>query len=86
MTTQCIIYPNGDGIAVIIPNTASGLTIAQIAAKDVPKGRPYKIIAAADIPTDRSLRDAWTADFSIPDGHGIGPEAWHAEQQEGAQE
>ena len=79
---QRIIYPNGDGIAVIIPNPASGLTIAQIAAKDVPKGRPYKLIAAADIPADRSLRDAWTADFSSPDGHGIGHEAWMKEQEQ----
>lgn len=42
--TQRIIYPHGEGIAVIIPNPESGLTLAQIADKDVPNGRPYKIV------------------------------------------
>lgn len=74
MNTQRIIYPHDGSIAVIIPNPAAGLTLAQIAAKDVPKGRPYKIVPAATIPTDRSLRAAWTADFSDPSGYGNGPE------------
>jgi len=42
--------------------------------------RPFRIIDASAIPTDRTYRDAWTADFSIPDGHGIGADAWFAEQ------
>lgn len=56
---QRIIYPNDDGgVAVIIP-AACGLTIEEIAAKDVPAGKPYKIVDVADIPTDRTFRDAW---------------------------
>ena len=59
-----IIYQNFDGgVAVIIPADC-GLTIEQIAAKDVPSGTPYLIIDASLIPTDRSQREAWTADFS----------------------
>jgi hypothetical protein len=36
-----------------------GLTIEEIAAKDVPEGKPYKIVDVADIPSDRTFRDAW---------------------------
>jgi hypothetical protein len=56
---QRIIYPNDDGgVAVIIPADC-GLTIEEIAAKDVPVGKPYKIVDVADIPTDRTFRNAW---------------------------
>jgi len=73
-----VIYPTVDGIAVLIP--AGSLSIEQVARKDVPAGIPYLIIEATDVPEDRSLRAAWAADFSSPDGHGIGPDAWFAEQ------
>lgn len=54
-----IIYPNDDGgVAIIVPADC-GLTIEEIAAKDVPEGKPYKIVDVADIPTDRTFRDAW---------------------------
>jgi len=56
-----IIYPADDGgVAVIIPAAECGLTIEQIAAKDVPAGKPYQIVDVADIPTDRTFRGAWT--------------------------
>jgi hypothetical protein len=56
---QRIIYPTDDGgVAVIVPADC-GLTIEQIAAKDVPAGKPYKIVDAANIPTDRTFRNAW---------------------------
>lgn len=79
--TQRIIYPNGNGgIAVITPSDKSDLPVVEIARKDVPAGVPYRIVDEADIPSDRSQRDLWTADFSQPDGYGIGAEAWFAEQ------
>ena len=54
-----IIYPTDDGgVAIIIPSDC-GLTIEQIAAKDVPSGKPYKIVDVSDIPTDRTFRNAW---------------------------
>jgi hypothetical protein len=40
------------------------LSLQEIAAKDVPAGKPYKIIDAADVPADREFRNAWTADFT----------------------
>lgn len=55
---QRIIYPTDDGVAIIIPADC-GLTIEEIAAKDVPAGKPYKIVDATDIPTDRTFRNAW---------------------------
>ncbi len=56
---QRIIYPTDDGgVAIIIPADC-GLTIEEIATKDVPKGKPYKIVDVADIPTDRTFRNAW---------------------------
>jgi hypothetical protein len=56
---QRIIYPTDNGgVAVIIPADC-GLTIEQIAAKDVPAGKTYKIVDVSSIPSDRTFRDAW---------------------------
>jgi hypothetical protein len=55
-----IIYPNDDGgVSVIVPAPECKLTIEEIAAKDVPAGKPFKIVDVADIPTDRTFRNAW---------------------------
>lgn len=76
---QRIIYPNDDGtIAVLIPT--GELLLSEVARKDVPAGKPYLVVSADAIPADRTFRAAWSADFSRPDGHGVGAEAWHAEQ------
>jgi hypothetical protein len=57
---QRIIYPSDDGgVCIVVPAPDCGLTIEEIAAKDVPAGKPYKIVDVADIPTDRTFRDAW---------------------------
>ena len=57
---QRIIYPTDDGgVAVIIPAPDCGLTIEQIAEKDVPPGKQFKIVDVSDIPTDRTFRNAW---------------------------
>ena len=57
---QRIIYPTDDGgVAVIIPAPECGLTIEEIAAKDVPAGKSFKIVDVADIPSDRTFRNAW---------------------------
>lgn len=65
-----IVFSNGNGgISVLTPNLSCGLTVEQIARKDIPAGVPYKIITTDDLP-DRATREAWTADFSEPDGYG----------------
>jgi hypothetical protein len=68
---QRIIYQNDEGgVAVIIP-CECGLTIEQIAAKDVPTGKAYKIVDVADIPTDRQWRNEWAVDEAdLTDGVG----------------
>jgi hypothetical protein len=76
---QRIIYPTDDGgVAVLIPT--GELELAEVARKDVPAGVAYKIVDVADIPSDRTFRNAWEADFTNPDGVGIGADAWFAEQ------
>ena len=55
-----IVYQNDEGgISIIVP-TDCGLTIEEIAAKDVPQGKAYNIVDVSEIPTDRTFRDAWT--------------------------
>jgi hypothetical protein len=55
-----IIYPNNDGgVSIIIPAPDCGLTIEELAAKDVPANTTYKIVDASDIPSDRTFRNAW---------------------------
>lgn len=57
---QRVIYPTDDeGVSIIVPAPECGLTIEEIAAKDVPAGKPYKIVNVADIPSDRTFRGAW---------------------------
>lgn len=67
-----IIYKNDEGgVSVIIPWLESGLTVEQIAAKDVPTGKPYNIVPTTDIPTDRSARALWDIDEAeLTDGVG----------------
>jgi hypothetical protein len=58
--TKRIIYPKDDGgVVVLILAPECGLTIEEIAAKDVPAGKPYKIVDVSDIPSDRTFRNAW---------------------------
>ena len=69
-----IIYPNNDGgVSILIPAPECLIehTIQEIATKDVPAGKPYKIVDVADIPTDRTFRGAWTVDEEdLTDGVG----------------
>lgn len=60
MQDKRVIYPNDEGgVSIIVPAPECGLTIEEIAAKDVPAGKPYKIVDVADIPEDRTFRNAW---------------------------
>ena len=57
---QRIIYQTEDGgVAIIVPSAECGLTIEQIAQKDVPTGKAYKIVDVSEIPSDRTFRGAW---------------------------
>lgn len=74
-----IIHPEGDGVALLYPSVPEGRTIHDVARKDVPAGVPYRLISLAELPQDPAYRAAWRADFSEPDGIGVGADAWHAE-------
>jgi len=68
---QRIIYKTDAGGVAIMTPADCGLTIQEIAAKDVPTGKPYKIVDVADIPTDRQWRAEWTVDEAdLTDGVG----------------
>ena len=61
MSDQRIIFPNDDGgVSIMIPSDNCGLSVEEIARKDVPAGKPYQIVDVADVPSDRSFRNAWT--------------------------
>ena len=58
-----IIYLNDEGtVSIIVPSSNSGLTIEEIAEKDVPTGKTYKIVNSSDISSDRAFRNAWVLD------------------------
>jgi hypothetical protein len=82
---QRIIYPTDDGgVAVIIPspNCLQEHAIEEIAAKDVPAGKPYKIVDVADIPSDRTFRNAWTVnEADLTDGVGAESNEFPVEEQ-----
>jgi len=72
-----IIYQNeSGGVSVIVPT--GELSIEDVCQKDVPAGTPYLVVEDDAIPSDRTFRNAWEADFSNPDGTGIGADAWFA--------
>jgi hypothetical protein len=78
--TQVIIYPQENGSITVVYPTGE-LAIEEVCRKDVPAGVPYKVVNKADLPEQYSeFFNAWEADFSSPDGHGIGSDAWFAEQ------
>ena len=53
--TQRIIYKTPDGgVAVIIPAST-----IEACMKDIPEGAEFTIVDAADIPADRTFRNAW---------------------------
>ena len=59
---QRIIYPNDDGgVSILIPapEYLAEHTIEDLATKDVPEGKPYKIVDVSEIPEDRTFRNAW---------------------------
>ena len=71
MQNKRIIYQNDTGGVAVLTPADCGLTIEQIAAKDVPTGKPYKIVDVSDVPTDRQWRNEWTVDEAdLTDGVG----------------
>lgn len=72
--TQVIIYEkDGGGVVIVVPtpDALEKYGIQAIALKDVPSGKPFKIIDSTDVPNDRTFRDAWEVDpTTLTDGVG----------------
>jgi hypothetical protein len=62
-----IIYPNDDGLAVLIPapkflaqlDGTETEKLQHIGHKDLPTGTPFEIVEDDYVPSDRSFRGAW---------------------------
>lgn len=80
---KLVVHPNpyGPGIFILHPVLECGLSVTEIARKDVPDGVPFKIINQTDLPSDMNFFGAFEVDFSNPDGYGIGHEKWSQEQE-----
>ena len=70
---QVIIYNQDNGIPAVVTPTPECLqthTILEIAVKDVPAGKPFKIVDASDLPQDVP-QEAWVIDEAdLTDGVG----------------
>lgn len=76
-----IIFPNDLGGISLCQPTDCGLPISEIARKDVPSGKPFLLVSKNNLP-DCFFIEAFEADFSTPDGYGIGSQNWFIEQYE----
>tara|TARA_B100000902_G_scaffold395549_1_gene454374 strand:+ start:1559 stop:1786 length:228 start_codon:yes stop_codon:yes gene_type:complete len=67
-----IVYLRDDGgLTILIPSDNCDLTVEEMASKDVPTGKKYKIINTSDVSSDRTFRNAWTVSESdLTDGVG----------------
>ena len=70
---KTIIYLQDNGIPAVVMPTEEALQehgIMAIAIKDVPAGKPFKIVDANDLPTD-GPQEAWVVDEAdLTDGVG----------------
>ena len=81
MSKRIIYQTNNGGVALITPSPSCGLTVEEIARKDVPQATRYAIIDTVDVPADLTFFDAWEVEHAdLNDGIGIGPQAWFIEQ------
>jgi hypothetical protein len=73
--TQAIIYKQDNGIPAVLVPTAEVLethSIMEVAIKDVPAGKPFKIIDASELAElDKIPQEAWEIDDAdLNDGIG----------------
>lgn len=73
MSNRIIYQTDEGGVAIIVPSPEAleQYGIEAIALKDVPAGKPFKIVDTADVPSDRTFRGAWEVDAAtLTDGVG----------------
>lgn len=54
MTKRIIYQTQEGGVAVIVPADT-----IEACMKDIPEGAEYQIVDTADVPADRTFRNAW---------------------------
>ena len=71
-TNYRIIYKDDTGRAnILVPAARELRTLEEIAKKDVPTGKKYKIVDDSEIPANKNFRDAWVVDEAdLTDGVG----------------
>lgn len=71
---QVIIYKTDNGGVMELfptPQILETRTIEEVAQKDVPFGKPYKIVDQSELPSDMEFRNAWEVDeATLTDGVG----------------
>lgn len=73
MSPRIIYLTDDNTVAIIIPTpeALSVHSVMEVALKDVPAGKPFKIVDSSVIPSDRTFRLAWEVDVSsLTDGIG----------------
>lgn len=66
MTTRRIVFDDTNGsVIVLIPVLESGLSLEEIAKKDVPTGVDYSIVDVSELPPSRLFRNAWKLEDGI---------------------
>ena len=73
MSPRIIYLTDDNTVAIIIPTpeALSVHSVMEVALKDVPAGKPFKIVDSSVIPSDRTFRLAWEVDVSsLTDGMG----------------
>jgi len=76
-----IIYPQYNG-EIAITYELEGWSMDDLAKLTTPFDTPYLIVEDIELPEDWSTSSAWEADFSNPDGIGMGPQRWFIAQAE----
>lgn len=79
MSTTVILYPSESGTVLTRPVDLT-IPLLELARGVTPAGVPFILVDESELP-DADYFAAWAADFSEPDGYGIGPEAWAIERQ-----
>lgn len=64
MSQVVIFRQSNNKVAILSPVLNAGLTIEEIAEKDVPTGSEYQIINTSDLPTDSTFYNSWI--YSLP--------------------
>jgi hypothetical protein len=66
---KAILYPHDGHLAVT--SGVADYAAEQTALLLTPEGVPYLIVDASEVPADQMYFNAWTSDFSQPDGVGV---------------